>query len=80
MALTFDRTTAAVPARVYDSTSSVPISVAYPAPTIKWAKHARKRCQGCGVPLQGKYYALDLWTWTCVRCGDDAIARNEVIR
>lgn len=58
----------------------VPERVAYPAPVVKWAKHPRKRCLACRVPLQGRYYLLDQTTWTCVRCGAGALSRNEIVR
>jgi hypothetical protein len=54
-------------------------AVAYPDPEIKWAKHAKKKCLGCRAPLQGRYYALDRWTWCCMACGTEVLQSGGVL-
>lgn len=48
----------------------------YPDAEQKYARHAKKRCQGCRTMLQGTYWLLDRWTWTCEACGADALSRD----
>jgi rRNA maturation endonuclease Nob1 len=51
----------------------------YHSPAQKYARHARKRCLGCGVAIQGRYWLLDRNSWACARCGADALRRDVPI-
>lgn len=56
---------------------TMPVPVVYPWPEQKWAKHPKKKCLRCHAWLQGRYWALSLYCWTCLPCGDAVLASGE---